>query len=179
MDPPAAPNPQRWPKRSKHFLRIGKSRFVPLLLFVRPSHFEKSTFDIILSILYDKLPQELVLDPKSGFQIVASPFDAQRPCQCSNDGIRFYYYWTPTPTTCSILTTKAKTDTEALTNGISSDILSPTNMTLIVCVRTCPNSKPESASSPTHSTASDPIWSQPWLDSKVTQYFSKEKSSSS
>jgi hypothetical protein len=137
-------------------------------------------FDVILSVLYDKMPQELVLDPKKGFPIVSSPFHAQRPCHFSNDGIHFYYYWTQTPASFSVLAPKTTVDTEALTSGISSDSLEPTNMTLILCVLTCPAPNNQKTTS---STASDESYG---LDhgsvslnapTNVVQYFSKESSS--
>jgi len=125
--------PTPWPRRSRHFLRIGKSRFVPILLFVQSSNFGDESLDVILSSLYDKLPQELVLEPHSGMQMVASPFHPLRPCHVNIDGLHYCYYWIPTPNVYNLVVERDKLDLNQM-DGKEKDSLFPTNMTLILCV---------------------------------------------
>jgi hypothetical protein len=165
-----------WPRRSRHFLRIGKHRFIPVLLFVQPSHFTRENFDVILSVLYEKLPQELALDPQSGNQMVASPYHPQRPCHYSNDGLHFCHYWITTPTPYTMLIPKTHQEMSGVADEFDSEQLSHSNRTLIICVLTSPNLERDNMVS---STSSIPL-DDPMVDmsaitrtSNVSQYFSK------
>lgn len=129
-----------WPQRSRHFLRIGKRRFVTLLLLTDVKHFEQSTLDIVLSVLYDRLPQELTPGPQDGDPLVVSPYHLQRPYRYSSEGLEFSYYWVAPTTEYSIVAPRAKPAVLDEGDFSSKDKLLQVNQTLVVCVHAAPKS---------------------------------------
>lgn len=167
-----------WPRRSRHFLRLGRTRFAPLLLFVQPKHFSSDTFDQVLSFIYDKLPQEVILDPHKGFQTISSPFVVTRPCHISNAGLHFCYYWLPTEAPYSLLVPKEK-QLDTLSGGVERDHLESANMTLVVCVTSCPNPDLLSQIEKNDELEADPLIDMSGLarPALVSQYFPKATTS--
>jgi hypothetical protein len=174
-----------WPKRSRFFLRLGKTRYAPLLLFVDPPHFTSATFDHILSILYEKIQLELLLDPKTGAQIVASPPLIQRPCHVSEAGLHFCYYWNHVTHNCTVLVPQ-ENQSDVLTNGCKRDPLQSSNMTLVVCVISCPKPANNDATNEAIAIEADDTNQEPLMDmtglkrpAHISHFFAKEASSSS
>lgn len=129
-----------WPQRSRHFLRIGKRRFVTLLLLTEVKHFEEASLDLILSVLYDRLPQELTPGPQDGDPLVVSPYHMQRPYRYSSEGLEFSYYWVAPSSDYSIVTPRAKPGMQDEGDYSSKDKLQQANQTLVVCVHAAPKS---------------------------------------
>lgn len=171
-----------WPVRSKHFLRIGKVHYVPLLLFTQVPHFTQETFDLVLSLMYDYMPQELTLDPKTGHPLVVSPFHAQRPNHVSNAGLHFCYYWIAPFNDVTVLAPREDSASNAPGDHTMRDNLQPTNMTLLLFVLSCPEPKGgATASNVEASQNNDPLVDMSAIvrPTTVEHFFARESSSSS
>ena len=170
-----------WPQRSRHFLRIGKRRFITLLLLTELKHFEQASFDLILSVLYDRLPQELTPDPQNGNPLVVSPFNMQKPYRYSHDGLEFSYYWVVPTSDCSIIAPRAKPTLLEEGDYSSKDNLQQANQTLVICVHAAPKNKNFIAPEATAETdVEDPLLDLGAIAraSTLDRFFAREGSSS-
>lgn len=96
---------ETWEPRSRHILRLNEKLIAPLILFLSsPSKFTSQSFEKILSVLHDIIPQDLVIDPLTQNFSVSTSYTPEKPFVYSSPDIKFCYYWTPIKSYYSLCT---------------------------------------------------------------------------
>eukprot|EP01120_Amphizonella_sp_Union-15-10_P009764 TRINITY_DN3776_c0_g1_i1.p1 TRINITY_DN3776_c0_g1~~TRINITY_DN3776_c0_g1_i1.p1 ORF type:complete len:238 (+),score=35.57 TRINITY_DN3776_c0_g1_i1:72-785(+) len=96
---------KRFSGRNKYYLRIGRNTVIPVILYLNdPASFNDVLFQDLLGELKDKLPQHLIVNPRTGLlSTTETKFSSENPYVYRGNGLTFKYYFAKPETSYCVL----------------------------------------------------------------------------